>query len=897
MYVSPHARLLCATTVLFVCATLCLSGCSRTKYRLNADKQAYGAIAERNTDPRWQVDDYDIEIDPRSRYFDPYDPDRPPMPPDDPSSHQYMQRVNGIGGWKHWYDNGQRWDLENPDWRNALPRYTKVLDDGSVKLTLESSLKLAYIHSPAHQSQLETLYLSALDVTTERFRLQTQYFGGADAVYQHDGQLSPGGEQNTLTVGRGSGALPFPGGGSGSNVLQLNRRFATAGELMVGIANSFTWEFTQGDINFASSILNASIVQPLLRGAGKDVALEQLTIVERALLANLRAYHQYRQGFYTQVAIGELGVPGPQRRGGFFGGTGLTGFTGQGAGGFGGVGGSTFGGGGFTGGGGGGISGTGFAGGGAGTVGGYIGLLQQLQQIRNTEDSLNLQLRTLSLLEAHLDAGVIDLTQVDQFRQSIETEKATLLQTRNAYEFSLERFKTRTLGLPPSLSMELDDRLIRQFQLVAPEATKVQDSIAKMQDRIGNIPNGANLKSVRDALAVCHASVARIYGQLSNVKADIARMESAVPSRERTMVEAERKMFERDRKQLHEGLLGLGRDFNQAKVKLAALSDNLVETNKDATVGELVVWLGDAYRLVQGSILVQARARLEAITVESIDLSPDEAFYVALQNRLDFMNGRASLVDSWRLIAFNADALQANVSVALSGDLRTTHDNPLSFDKQNATARAGLQFDAPFTRLLERNNYRQSLIDYQRSRRGFIQAQDSLNLGLRSLLRQIEQLHSNLEIQRRAVAISIRRVDQTREELNRPVPPPLPGQPAVRFGPTAATSLLTALSDLRNTQNNFMSVWLNYYAARMRLARELGVMMLDYNGRWLDHAVANTPHGSSSNTDTSSQEELPLPPQIPTRWLEVVQQPSAPSTFKYDTRRPPLMRLPPVNSD
>ena len=164
-----------------------------------------------------------------------------------------------------------------------------------------------------------------------------------------------------------------------------------------------------------------------MRGAGRNIALEQLTIVERVLLGNLRAFERYRQGFYTRVAIGELGVSGPSRRGGFLGGTGLTGFTGTGSGGLGGVGAATgFGRTGFGATGGGGGGGAGFAGGGAGTVGGYLGLLQQLQQIRNTQDSLNLQLRTLALLEAYLDAGVIDLVQVDQFRQNIETERATL---------------------------------------------------------------------------------------------------------------------------------------------------------------------------------------------------------------------------------------------------------------------------------------------------------------------------------------------------------------------------------------------------------------------------------------------------------------------------------------
>ena len=50
-------------------------------------------------------------------------------------------------------------------------------------------------------------------------------------------------EQNRLTVGR-----------SIADLLQLRRKFATAGELLVGFANSFVWEFTGGDANLTSSI-------------------------------------------------------------------------------------------------------------------------------------------------------------------------------------------------------------------------------------------------------------------------------------------------------------------------------------------------------------------------------------------------------------------------------------------------------------------------------------------------------------------------------------------------------------------------------------------------------------------------------------------------------------------
>ena len=149
----------------------------------------------------------------------------------------------------------------------------------------------------------------------------------------------------------------------------------------------------------------------------------------------------------------------------------------------------------------------------------------------------------------------------------------------------------------------------------------------------------------------------------------------------------------------------------------------------------------------------------------------------------------------------------------------------------------GFEFDAPLTRLLERNDYRESLINYQQSRRGFIQSCDALHLGVRQLLREIEQLRESLEIQRRAVAIAIRRVDMTRAALYAPVAPPRPGQRPAQFGPTAAINLLSAQSALRDTQNAFLGVWLNYYAAKMRLARELGVMLLDRDGAWMENSI------------------------------------------------------------
>jgi hypothetical protein len=271
--------------------------------------------------------------------------------------------------------------------------------------------------------------------------------------------------------------------------------------------------------------------------------------------------------------------------------------------------------------------------------------------------------------------------------------------------------------------------------------------------------------------------------------------------------------------------------------------------------------------------LVQARARLESVILEPVELEPQKALQIALANRLDVMNSRAALVDSWRLIAFNADALQSDLTVTLDGDMTTSGNNPVKFRGPTGSARASLQIDPPFTRLLERNNYRQALVDYGQDRRQYIQFVDGIHQTMRILLRNLRQLELNLEIQRRATAISIRRVDLTREELSAPKPPAVPGGDPITFGPTAAIDLLNALSDLRNTQNNFMSVWLNHYATRMVLERDLGIMLLDETGRWIDQGGQVPSPGDI--------EELELPPPIPSGLIEELNE----AVAKVDEQR------------
>ncbi len=507
--------------------------------------------------------------------------------------------------------------------------------------------------------------------------------------------------------------------------------------------------------------------------------------------------------------------------------------------------------------------GAGLAGGGAGQVGGFLGLLQSLQQIRNARYSLDLQQRTLALLEANLEAGTIDLTQVDQFRQNIATLQAQLLQATTGQQTTLDAFKTGTLGLPPDLEIALDDSAIAQFQLIKPDVTLLQDRIAAYQSDLGELPVEPEVDALRMAFEQAQGLLGAYGDQFDVTRRDLDQMEARAELRERSMTPEERAQFQRDRQALDADFAARPGVLSELQQQLDQMLDALAPNSRREILAQLVGWTRRLSDQVQAMSLIQARARLEAITLETVQLDPTMALNIAQANRLDFMNARAALVDSWRLIAFNADQLQSVLDLELRGDIETTGDNPLKFQGANGSLRGSLEFDAPIERLVERNDYRQALVDFQQSRRSLIQFDDQINQILRRRLRDLEQLRANLEIQRRAVAISIRRVDFTLSELNRPpATAAVPGQAPVALGPTAVQNLLSALSDLSNAQNNFMSVWLNYYSERMQLVRDLGIMELDDEGRWIDRPLAET-------LEQLTAEPIHLPPPIPGQWWQL----------------------------
>ncbi|MBX3424229.1 MAG: TolC family protein [Pirellulales bacterium] len=829
-----------------VAVALATPGCKTSDYRRRADAEANCIIDHKAAAVCVDPEPLRIDVDPRSRMADPYDPDLEPQPPDDPAAHKLMEYVDCKKGSKLWKRLPKTPFVDNPDWQAHLPRNSR----GEVELDLETAVRLGLLESPRYQNELEDLYLSALDVSFERFRFDTQFFGGSQIFYTADGRVRSG-------TGNSSSQFevsPF----SPANRLRLSKLNTTGGTLAAGMANSLVWQFAGPDDYASTTLLDFSLVQPLLRGAGRTRVMERLTIAERALLGNVRSMERFRQGFYMNVAVGRDPGQGPSRRGGFFGGSGLEGFAGVGGGGFGNVG---FFGGGF----GGGQAGQGFTGGaGAAAAGGYLGLLQSAQQIRNQRANVAALNDSVDQLQATYEAGRIDRFQVDLARQALYNAQSQLLTAENQYEGALDEFKVSTLGLPPEIPVKISDDILNEFNLLDPKLETVQAHVTvvlgqlrelrdelnrrrdeaaaagRQGDELAMLPDNFESR-LETLLASALAAETAISERLAAIDADFAKFDAAAPARKEELAALSARP-ELQAARLDPALFDFSaletraesrrREFAELRRRLETEWQRLDDLGErpNLTAAEVLSPLVETLTNVSGQLLeaslVQAGARLDAITIDPVDLNSEEALQIAAAFRPDWMNARMQLVDTWRLIYFNANDLRSGLNLVFNGDIGNVGDNPFNLRNTNGRLRVGVQFDAPLTRLAERNVYRQSLIEYQQARRNYYQFRDRIAQGLRNELRQARLNEINFELRRAAVLVAISQVDLTQLRLSEP---PKPGEEQL-LSNTTARDLVQSLSDLLNVQNDFLSVWVNYEVQRLNLEFDLGVMQLDPTG-------------------------------------------------------------------
>jgi hypothetical protein len=170
------------------------------------------------------------------------------------------------------------------DWRAGPP----APREAGVTFDLFQSLHYAVRHSRDYKTQLENLYLSALDVTLQRHLFEPRPFAqiGESVAAGPSGLTTDLDYQAALTATATAGVqqqLPYGG--------------TVTAKALVGFVNALNGPVASGES--AAVAMSASI--PLLRGFGM-VNLEPLISSERNLIYQIRAFEEYRRQFLVSIA-------------------------------------------------------------------------------------------------------------------------------------------------------------------------------------------------------------------------------------------------------------------------------------------------------------------------------------------------------------------------------------------------------------------------------------------------------------------------------------------------------------------------------------------------------------------------------------------------------------------
>ena len=170
------------------------------------------------------------------------------------------------------------------------PPPVPCLPQGPYKIKLEQAVELALFNSREFQETRENLYLTALPVTLERFAFSTQFLAAGELLRRWAGDEAPAAP---ATSGRPT-APSAPASCS------------RPGLLLFRLVNQLTINLTGDTKPRVVSTSNATLelAQPFLRGGGRAVTLEPLTLAEHDLVYGIRAYARYRKQFYVAIAGG-----------------------------------------------------------------------------------------------------------------------------------------------------------------------------------------------------------------------------------------------------------------------------------------------------------------------------------------------------------------------------------------------------------------------------------------------------------------------------------------------------------------------------------------------------------------------------------------------------------------
>ncbi len=761
---------------------------------------------------------------------------------------------------------------ENPP--SAQDRLTAVGGRAEPYLiTFEQAVELGFFNSREYQNRREDLYLVALPVTLERFAFLPQFEAANVSIRDWAARNSTVGKQNRWIS---------------NSTLGFRQFFSTGALLLVQFANQTTINLTGNRPHTLSqSTLLLDAVQPLLRGGGRAVALEPLTQAERDLLYEIRDFARFQREFFVNIAAADpFAGAGPsvgyfptlqriaqleyerENRRKFelllsktfepFQRLGL-------------------------------VSELDTAQVRQSYLDSRSRVLQLEQQVAADRDRFNLQLGLPTDLPIDLDTSPLEelrnqlrryneiqanfLTISREFgevvTQETDAEKVSAVGIDLAALLGAggSLFPAPTggaaLSLIPATLPNIQDafrvRSLRERALKAFTESKLVET-SRLKDEI--LPRWESWKALSRVSELGLDSASQILsGALDPTGLPMSMF---VAGAQPPLFQTRLDYLERRKDELELQQIDLTVDEKPVPPELLR---ELAEVTHELDVGsfelalqqyELQPWRGELNaRQIQRTLFQEVSRQfalvlgeagreldldvrqtwpllpplcLNGVNLLEIDLQMAENLVgeTALINRLDLMNQRALVVDAWRRIAVFGNSLLGTFDVRYNMQVTTPPPavaQPLDFDGERSRHQLILNTDLPLVRKLERNNYRASLIAYQRQRRALMAAEDAVLFQVRQELRQLRQLAEDYKIQQSALPLALIRVVSA--ELRLP-------EEGVARAANLTQQLVEAQNRVPSTQNRLIQIWTDYITTRMGLYRDLELMRVDSRGVWID---------------------------------------------------------------
>ncbi len=240
---------------------------------------------------------------------------------------------------------------------------------------------------------------------------------------------------------------------------------------------------------------------------------------------------------------------------------------------------------------------------------------------------------------------------------------------------------------------------------------------------------------------------------------------------------------------------------------------------------------------------------LEAVGLLPVPLTDEQSFRIALERRPDLLNEVDIFEDSKRKVVVAADRLKPDLFLFADASLVSQGKTDYAkFDLNDYRLNGGVQLDLPLNRKLERNNYRSSIISFERQLRTLSLFLDDLKNDLRADLRTLDQSRQSYDIQVRAKALADRRVESSELSLQA-------GRIQVRDVVDAQTARVQAY-------NAATAALVDYHLTRMRLLLDLGLLKTQKERFWLDAGELPKPQEAVTPAPPAGSNQLITPGEL-----------------------------------